>query len=73
MLYLYGIKLFSIFSHRLTGLLVLCIVYTGSKYINVIYSGGRDCMVVGFTTTVQTVSITTNTLSSNPTQAMCAR
>ena len=34
---------------------------------------GRDCMIVGFTTTVQSVPITTNVVGSNPKQAKCTR
>jgi len=34
---------------------------------------GRDHMVVGFTTNVQLVSITTNVASSNPAQTWCIR
>ena len=34
---------------------------------------GRDRMVVGFTSPVQSVLLTTNVLSSNPVQARCTR
>jgi hypothetical protein len=34
---------------------------------------GRDRLVVGFTTTYASVSITTKVMSLNPAQAMCTR
>ena len=48
-------------------------VHRSNKHYAIGDRHGRDCMIVGFTTTVQSVPITANVVGSNPTQAKCTR
>jgi hypothetical protein len=55
---------------------VSSIASLSTRYINYIrYWGcrGHDCMVVGFTTPMQSVPITTKVVSSNPVRARCTQ
>ena len=48
-------------------------VHRSIKHYAIGDRNGRDCIIVGLTTTVQSVPITTNVVGSNPTQAKCTR
>ena len=55
------------------GRLIRPSVHRSNKHYAVGDCHGRNCMIVGSTTTVQSVPITTNVVGSNSTPAKCTR
>ena len=55
------------------GIIIRPNVHRSNKHYAIGDRHDRDCMIVGFTTTVQSVAITTNVVGSNPIQAKCTR